>query len=190
MCAAQRRSRQARALMPNSLIPAPKFGVPWPAGGRRAFIRCQRNRPSVSPRCEAREDLRTAVGDRIGAQKSPTVFCAPMFSPQRNFFFFLVRRNSANFASARSRKSFADGWLACGGEAKLSEFRLGGATKIVPGEALFVTAGTRERDRHIWLRKMNQSCSVRVFAHGESAIGETRLPGSDAQNSLPWVLRI
>jgi hypothetical protein len=49
-----------------------------------------------------------------------------------------VRRNSANFAPARCRKSFADWQLAHGGEAKLSEFRLGGVTKFSPGEALFV----------------------------------------------------
>ena len=55
-----------------------------------------------------------------------------------NFFFFLVRRNSANFASARLRKSFAGCRLVCGGEAKLSEFRLGGCAKFSPGEALFV----------------------------------------------------
>jgi hypothetical protein len=42
-----------------------------------------------------------------------------------NFFFFLVRRNSANFAPGRCAKSFADWRLLSGGEAKLSEFRLG-----------------------------------------------------------------
>jgi hypothetical protein len=51
------------------------------------------------------------------------------------FFLFLVGRYSANFASPRPRKSFAGWRLVCGGGAKLSEFRLGGVTKIVPGEA-------------------------------------------------------
>jgi hypothetical protein len=55
-----------------------------------------------------------------------------------NFFLFFVRRNSANFASARLRKSFAAHWLACGSEAKLSEFRLGGVAKLSPGGAKFV----------------------------------------------------
>jgi hypothetical protein len=54
------------------------------------------------------------------------------------FFFFLVGRNSANFASARRCKLAARCRLACGGEAKLAEFRLGGRAKIAPGEALFI----------------------------------------------------
>jgi hypothetical protein len=53
------------------------------------------------------------------------------------FFFFLVGRNSANFASARPRKLFAGYRLVSGSGAKLSEFRLGGCAKLVPGGALF-----------------------------------------------------
>jgi hypothetical protein len=49
------------------------------------------------------------------------------------FFLFLVRRNSASFASPHPRKSFAAHRLALGGEAKLSEFRLGGVTKLFLG---------------------------------------------------------
>jgi hypothetical protein len=49
-----------------------------------------------------------------------------------------VRRNSANFASRARCKSFAGHRLVSGGEAKLSEFRLGGCAKFSPGEALFV----------------------------------------------------
>jgi hypothetical protein len=60
------------------------------------------------------------------------------FCPSEIFFFFLVGRNSVNFAPRGARKSFAGCPLASGGGAKLSEFRPGGATKIVPGEALFI----------------------------------------------------
>src|SRR5687768_12557969 len=60
------------------------------------------------------------------------------FSPQQNFFFFLVGRNSAGFAPARSRKSFPGSELARGGGAKLTEFRPGGGTKLSSGGAKFV----------------------------------------------------
>jgi len=54
-------------------------------------------------------------------------------SPQQIFFFFLVGRNSASFASARPRKSFAARRFVSRGEAKLPEFRLGGVTNFVSG---------------------------------------------------------
>jgi hypothetical protein len=54
------------------------------------------------------------------------------------FFFFLVGRNSANFAPACPRKSFVARRLARGSAAKLSEFRPGGGAKIVRGGAKFV----------------------------------------------------
>jgi hypothetical protein len=56
------------------------------------------------------------------------------------FFFFLVRRNLANFASACFCKLFSAQRLVSGSEAKLSEFRLGGVTKSPRGEAKFVSA--------------------------------------------------
>ena len=52
------------------------------------------------------------------------------FLHPRNFFLFLVERNSANFAPRRPRKSFADDWLASGSGAKLPEFRSGGGAKL------------------------------------------------------------
>ena len=102
-------------------------------------------------------------GDFIGAQNSPTYFCAPMsnvrglhramcfagpqavrdrlmVSPHQKVFLFVVRRNSANFASPGCCKSFAGWRLACGGDAKLSEFRLGGVTKSSPSGAKFALA--------------------------------------------------
>ena len=60
------------------------------------------------------------------------------FSLHPYFFFFLVRRYVSDFASPCCCKSFAGCRLAFGGEAKLSEFRLGGVTKLFLSEALFV----------------------------------------------------
>jgi hypothetical protein len=60
------------------------------------------------------------------------------FCTHENFFLFLVGRNSANLGPACPRKSFAGSWLACGGGAKLTEFRPGGGAKLHPGEAKFV----------------------------------------------------
>ena len=57
------------------------------------------------------------------------------FRPTKNFFFFLVGRNSASFAPARLRKSFASWQLLCGGGAKRTRFRPGGGTKLSPGWA-------------------------------------------------------
>ena len=59
-----------------------------------------------------------------------------------NFFFFLVRRYSGNFASPRVRKSLAGPMFVGGGGAILSEFRLGGGTESSAGEALFVVLTT------------------------------------------------
>jgi hypothetical protein len=93
--------------------------------------------------------------DRIGLDRPGATVCGidsrPNSALERfrglnfaslNFFLFLVRRNSANFASARFGKWFGCLGFGCGSEAKLSEFRLGGVTKLKfsPGEALFVGA--------------------------------------------------
>src|SRR5688572_8801484 len=87
---------------------------------------------------------RRAIGMHSNFGPGPAAFARlsrlgldPGFSPQRNFFFFLVRRNSANFASRACCKSFAGWRLESGSGAKLSEFRLGVVTKSPRGEALF-----------------------------------------------------
>jgi hypothetical protein len=74
-----------------------------------------------------------------------------------NFFLFLVRRNSVDFASVCGRKSLAGCRFGYGGEAILSGYRLGGSAKPFPGEALF-----------IWRAKEGLACyvSFSVFAEG------------------------
>jgi hypothetical protein len=54
------------------------------------------------------------------------------------FFYFFGEAKFSNFAPRRQRKSFATERLGSGSEAKMTEFRLGGATKFSSGEALFV----------------------------------------------------
>jgi hypothetical protein len=66
-----------------------------------------------------------------------------IFAPAK-FFLFLVRRNSANSASPRPRKSFAGCTFVRGSGAKLSEFRLGGVTKTPRGEALSSASSPRK----------------------------------------------
>jgi hypothetical protein len=62
----------------------------------------------------------------------------PDFCTSESFFFFLVVRNSANFAPARPRKSFAGCRFVRLGGAKLTEFRPGGGAKSPLGSAKFV----------------------------------------------------
>jgi hypothetical protein len=86
---------------------------------------------------------------------------APRFCPTEIFFFFLVGRNSVNFAPARPRKSFAARRLVRGGGAKLPRFRPGGGAKSSPGGALFV--GPEERQAHTMIRCAK--LSPPIFAH-------------------------
>ena len=103
----------------------------------------------------------------------------PLIFASLKIFLFVVRRNSASFASRGARKSFAARQFVNRGGAKLPEFRLGGVTKTPRGAAKLVN---RERSAYDGECFRTAQSATRVL--------ETLGRGEGAQNSWGWVLRI
>ena len=91
-------------------------------GGRRSEVRGRRRRSEVGGR-------RSGFRDQGSESLSKVAFASA------NFFFFLVRRYSIDFASPRDRKSLDGPRFVGAGGATLSGFRPGGGTKSSAGEA-------------------------------------------------------